>query len=300
MGDMNTQEMNLETLELRYGDLRVRQSSMEKNLLSSLSEQGQESPVIVVQNGDRSVVIDGHKRVRALKRLKADTVRVAIWEMTEEEALVTHYRMSAYGSPNAFEEGWLIEKLHRRWAWSLGEIGKRMLKSKSWVSRRLSLVDSLPGWLTEDVLSGKIGVHAAATYLVPLTRGNTPGVKELISEITDLDLSDREIKDLTVSYQGAKAEVRKKIAADPGLFLKARAVAKADPVLNEVENRCEKNLVIIGNICLGLVKSLPEALNTESDSAARKAIHTAWVRCEEKIKWLEKTAATLFGGRYAG
>ena len=103
-----------------------------------------------------------------------------------------------------------------------------------------------------------------------------------------------------MSYQGAKAEVRKKIAEDPGLFLKARAAANADPVLNEVENRCEKNLGIIGNICLGLVKSLPEALNTESESAARRAIHSAWVSCEEKLKWLEKTADTIFGGPYAG
>src|SRR3989338_1704401 len=132
---MKTVEMNVGALELRHESLRVKHPSAEKNLLSSLSEQGQQSPVIVVKDGDRLIVIDGHKRIRALKKLKADTVQVVVWDMTEAEALTCAYRMNTGGVRHAFEEGRLIETLHREFRLTLREIGNKMLKSKRWVSR---------------------------------------------------------------------------------------------------------------------------------------------------------------------
>jgi ParB/RepB/Spo0J family partition protein len=294
-GGMKTVEMNMGALELRHETLRVKQPGLEKNLLSSLSEQGQQSPVVVVKDGDRPIVIDGHKRIRALKKLKADTVQTVVWEMNEAEALAAHYRMSATGSRNAIEEGWLIEKLHRSFRWTMGEIGKKLLKSKSWVSRRLALVEAMPASLTEDVVSGRVGVHAAATYLLPLTRVNTPGATDLVRKIAELDLTNRQIKELTVHYQGSKTEVKKKIVEDPALYLKVRTAVTMNSTWNEVENRCVKNLSIVGNICVGLVKSLPEALPTESAGPAREAIVKGWVGCVEKFRWLEKTAATVLG-----
>jgi ParB family chromosome partitioning protein len=299
-GGMNTREMNLEALELRHEMLRVKQPSMEKNLLASLSDQGQQSPVIAVQDGDRMVIIDGHKRVRALKRLKAGTVEVMVWEMPEAEALAAHYRLSAQGSRNSFEEGWLIETLHRSFGWTLGEIGKKLLKSKSWVSRRLSLVEECPAALAEAVLNGRVGVHAVVAYLVPLRRRNTPEARVLVEKLPDLDLADREIRAVVTSFGTAGAEVRKKIAEDPVLYLKAREATQTESFLNDMESRCVKNLTIVGNICVGLVKSLPEALPTEAESSAREAIQRAWAGCEEKFLWLKKTAATVLGAPCAG
>ena len=276
---MNTREMNLEALELRHETLRVKHPSQEKNLLSSLSESGQQSPVVVVRDAERFVVIDGHKRVRALTKLKADTVRVVVWEMTEADALACAYRMSDGGARHAFEEGWLIEKLHRVWKWTLGEIGKKLLKSKSWVSRRLSLVEELPEWLTEAIVQGRIGVNAAVVYVGPLWRHNTMEAKTLVEKMQALDLTDRQMRELSAGYQAAKPEVRKKIVEDPALFLKARAAVTTDSSLTDVESRCVKNLTIVGNIAVGLVKSLPEALPTESAGAAREAILKAWTGC---------------------
>ena len=61
--------MNLEhhQLELRYERLRVRRPDRERRLLSSMSEHGQQAPIVVVAgSSDGSyVVIDGHKRIRA-------------------------------------------------------------------------------------------------------------------------------------------------------------------------------------------------------------------------------------------
>lgn len=287
-------------LELRHENLRVKQVSAEKNLLSSLSEQGQQSPVIVVREAERWVVIDGHKRIRALKKLKADTVQVVVWEMTQAEALACMYRMSAGGVRHAFEEGRLIETLHREFRWTLREIGQKLLKSKSWVSRRLSLVEEMPEWLTEAIVEGRMGVNAAVVYVGPLWRHNSSEAKALVEKIQALELSDRQIRELLVCYRTAKPEVKKKIGEDPALYLKARQAAQATADLNEPESRCVRNLTIVGNICVGLVKSLPEALPTESTGSIRETIHKAWADCDEKYRWLEKTAATVLGDSRVG
>ena len=69
---MNTVEAALSSLEIRYD--RLREAGVEKGLLASLSEVGQQTPVMAIQDGARYVVIDGHKRVRALRKLKAEQV----------------------------------------------------------------------------------------------------------------------------------------------------------------------------------------------------------------------------------
>ena len=108
-------ELPLDSLDLRYTGLRARRPALEKRLVASLGEAGQQSPVVVVPAGEagRYVVIDGHKRVRALIKLRADVVRAAVWEMPAVEALVTAYQMASGAGWNAVEEGWLAWELVR-------------------------------------------------------------------------------------------------------------------------------------------------------------------------------------------
>jgi len=56
--------------------------------LVSLSELGQQLPVVVIEERPNFILIDGYKRVRALKRLARDTVRATSWQMAEAEALL--------------------------------------------------------------------------------------------------------------------------------------------------------------------------------------------------------------------
>ena len=84
-------ELEFHQLDLRYEPLRVRRAEVERRLLGSLSESGQQVPIVVVAQSDeagRYVVIDGYKRVRALRRLGRDTVAAMEWPVSEAEALV--------------------------------------------------------------------------------------------------------------------------------------------------------------------------------------------------------------------
>ncbi|MEK7110017.1 MAG: ParB N-terminal domain-containing protein [Patescibacteria group bacterium] len=298
---MQTREIGLETLELKYEGLRSRRPAQEKKLLACLDEAGQQSPIIVVRSAvaGRYIVIDGHKRVRALKRLKMDVANASAWEMDDAEALVRTYQMDSQGRRDAFEEGWLVAQLHRVWKWNLGEVAKRLLRSKSWVSKRLALVEELPEWMAEEVLSGRIGAHAAANFLAPLTRGNAEEGKLLAERIRGLGLTNRQIGELYACYRTSGALVRRKIVEDPALFLRAKAAARhGDAQLGEKESWCVKNLELVGNVSLSLARGLPEALGCDVALQARERLLGAWRRCHEHFTVLVKTAEAL--ARQAG
>lgn len=295
---MRVVELNLEALDLKYARLSVRQPAAERRLLASLGESGQQSPVIVVAGAEagRYVVVDGHKRVRALKRLKADVAKAAVWEMPEAQALATAYQMGAQGKRDAFEEGWLVAELHRAWRWSLGEVAERLVRSKSWVSKRLALVEELPDWMAEEVASGRLGAHAAANFLVPLTRVNAEDGRRLVEKLRGLALSNRQLGELYACYRASPAAVRRRIVDDPALFLKARSAAKearSEDGLDEKQQRCVKNLDLIGNVSLGLARSLPEALNYDTPWRARKRLVEVWTASREHFGMLAAVAARL-------
>jgi hypothetical protein len=81
-------DLEFHQLVLRYERLRVQQPARERRLLASLAEAGQQIPIVVVIGGSAYVVVDGHKRVRCLRRLHRDTVAAVVCEMPEAEALI--------------------------------------------------------------------------------------------------------------------------------------------------------------------------------------------------------------------
>ena len=292
---MEVTEINLDALELKYERLNVKRGAEERKLLASLGESGQQSPVIVVRGGEdwRYVVIDGHKRVRALKLLKTDVARAAIWEMSEAEALAASYQLTSHGGRNAFEDGWLVAELHRMCKWTLGEVSVRLVRSKSWVCKRLALVEELPEWMAEEVAQGRIGAHAAANYLAPLTRVHSQEGRLLVERIRGLGLTNRQIGLLCASYRSAGRELRRRIAEDPGLFLKAGAAAGRDGGLGEKGNRCLKNIELIGRVSLSLRHNLSETLHCEGTEAEKERLSGAWVICQARFEGLVKTASAL-------
>lgn len=293
---MQTSEINLDALELKYVRLSVKCGTAERKLLTSLSESGQQSPIIVVRGAEagRYVVIDGHKRVRALRQLKADVARAVVWASGEAEALAASYQITSQGGRNAFEEGWLVAELHRICGWSLGEVGVRLVRSKSWVCKRLALVEELPEWMAEEVCQGRIGAHAAANYLVPLTRVHSAEGRQLAENIRGLGFTNRQIGQLCAGCRVGGREQRRRIVENPALYLKASAAASRDAVLSEKGARCLKNITLIGQISLGLARNLAEAINSEGQTAEQARLGAAWKVCRARFNDLARTAAAIW------
>ena len=222
-------------IELRYERLRRTSAERERRLCGSLVELGQQTPVVVVQSGEggRHVLVDGYKRVRALIRLRRDTVRAVCWELSEVEALLLERLMRTSEPDSALEQGWLLSELRDRFALGLEELARRFDRSPSWVSRRLALVGELPTAVQEKVRSGAIPAHAAMKHLVPLARAKREDCERLCEVLAPLRPSTRQVAKVCAAFTVGNSKVRTLLLGDPGLFLRAQEAACKPPELAE-------------------------------------------------------------------
>jgi hypothetical protein len=197
---------------------------------------------------------------------------------------------------NALEEGWLIYELCRNCGWTLEEAAKTLNRSKSWASRRLGLVESLPEAVLDGVQKGKIGAYAAVKYLLPLARANTKDCETLAKTISEHALTSRQVEILYSHYTQGSKTVAQKIMEDPIRFLKAYEQAgkgTQDPALSEIENRALRQMELIGNVALGLTRNLPQVLGYDALETARLTLWSAWRKSCQRLALLQETAAAL-------
>lgn len=298
---MQVLEVNVAALDIRYSRLRVRERRRETQLMASLEEHGQQDAICVVAEGDgRWVVMDGYKRVRALKRLRRDVVKAVVWEMQPTEALAAAYRAGSGPSYNALEEGWLIYELHRVGKWDLGKVAGAMRRSKSWASRRLGLVEDLPDGVLEGVRRGELGAWSAMKHLLPLARANAAACERLGIKIVEARLSSRQVAVVCEHFARRGVDVRERILEDPARFLKALEASvrgSQDPALSEAENRANKQLELLGNVALGLTRGLPQVLGYDAGEVVRAKLWSAWERSRKRWALLEETVAALKAAR---
>jgi ParB/RepB/Spo0J family partition protein len=221
-------DLELHQLTLRFERLRKRRPREERSLLVSLTEIGQQLPVVVIQEAPSFILIDGYKRVRALKRLARDTVRATCWQVAEAEALLLE-RGLRRGSEDALDQAWLLAELQERCQWSLEELARRFEHSKSWVSGRLALLQALPASIQEQIRAGSISAHAAMKYLVPLARVNAAAAQALATAMTPLKPTSRQVGALYAGWQAGTERTRELIVQSPQIYLQAQATRATAP-----------------------------------------------------------------------
>jgi ParB-like chromosome segregation protein Spo0J len=215
-------ELELGQLDLRYEALRTRSAAREQRVLASIAQVGQQLPIVVVRDAQVPVVVDGYKRVRALRRLRHDTVVAIAWELSEADALVLERLLRAGSADSAIEQGWLLREMGARFGLGREELARRFDRTPSWVSRRLALVGELPASVQSHVRSGAIGAHAAMKYLVPLARANGGDCIKLADAIAPSRPSSRQMAELYATYVSSNAEARELCVRDPLVVLRAR------------------------------------------------------------------------------
>lgn len=221
-------ELELGQLDRRYESLRRRDPTRESRLLSSLAGHGQQAPVVVVAGeGGAHVLIDGHKRVRALAQLRRDVIEATAWSLSELDALVLERQLRAGNADDALEQGWLLRELRERFGLTGDELARRFDRSGSWVSRRLALVsEELPVEVQERVRRGVLCAHGAMKHLVPLARANAGDCLRLVTALGERSPTSRQVGELVAAVLHGGEEPRKLVLADPWLYLRALAESR--------------------------------------------------------------------------
>ena len=232
VSESSIQALEFHQLDRRYEHLRVRNRGRQRRLLASLADSGQQTPVVVVAvpgKPDCYRVIDGYKRVAALEQLGRDTVQAVIWPMNESDALVLDRSMRFSEPESALEQGWLLSELEHRFGYTLEDLARRFDRSVSWVSRRLALVELLPGAVQQQVRAGAITAHVAMKYLVPVARANLDDCRSMADAFARHRFSSRQAGALYAAWRDASPEIRQRILDSPELFLKAQHQARPQP-----------------------------------------------------------------------
>jgi ParB-like chromosome segregation protein Spo0J len=269
-------EIAIETLDVRYERLRRSDPRREKRLLASLAEVGQQFPILVVDGeGGAVIVVDGYKRVRALRKLGREMALAARWDISEADAVMLEGLMRDGGGDGPLEQAWRLKELRDRFGLSGAELARRFDKSVSWVSRRLALVNALPGAIQDHVRRGAIAAYGAMKFLAPLARANLDDCLRIADGIAPLAPSTRQMHELYSAYMAARGETRRKIAENPALYLRACAES-ADPEIETTAGRMLlDDLGMIGGVTKRVHKRLREGIVRRIRDEERHEIVTA-------------------------
>ena len=276
-------EVELHQLELRYEALRKRAPLAERALLGSLAEHGQQLPIVVVQEQARFIVIDGYKRVRALKRLARDTVRASDWQLPEMEALLLERQLRC-AAEDALDQAWLLAELQERFGLTLEELARRFERSKSWVSRRLGLIQTLPQSIQAQVRAGALAAHAAMKYLLPLARANAQAAARLAVTIAPLKLTSRQVGALYAGWHSGTPATRELILEQPQVYLQAQAtISPASPSPSE---RWLHDVGALGGIARRARRTLEGGLLQQLLKQERLEVEQGFARMRSEVQRL--------------
>jgi ParB-like chromosome segregation protein Spo0J len=225
-------QVELNELVLRYAELRVRDANRQTRMRASLAADGQQSAVTVIATASvaphRFVLVDGYLRVAALRALGRDVVDAVCLELSEADALIMAHRLDEVGRRSALEDGWLLEELLSRHGLKQEELGTRLSRSRSWVSRRLSLVLVLPEVAQDAVRDGRLPAQAAMKYLVPLSRDKRVACERIVTNLGREPVTEREMGRLYTGWRTGDGAQRERIEQHPRLFLRADETTRPD------------------------------------------------------------------------
>ncbi len=218
-------QLEFHQLDRRWEHLRARQPRLQRRLLASLAETGQQTPIVVVvapDHPERYLVIDGHKRIAALQQLGRDTVEATVWAMSEAEALLLERSLRFGRQETALEQGWLLAEMEQRFGYSIEELARRFDRSVSWVSRRLALVELIPEAIQQQVREGAIAAQVATKYLAPVARVNRDHCQRMATAFVQHHCDARQAGQLYAAWRAGSRVARERILAEPELFLKTQ------------------------------------------------------------------------------
>ncbi|MGE5727235.1 MAG: ParB/RepB/Spo0J family partition protein [Gemmatimonas sp.] len=166
-----TRLVQIAPLGERLSALRLCEATALASVGRSLAQHGQLSALTLFATGDGLEIIDGFKRVRAARALGWSTLLARIDDVGSIDAKLRLRELHDRRGLTELEEAWLVRSLYREDHVAQPEIARRMGRDKSWVWRRLMLVESLDPDVQADVRLGLIAARSAVA-VSRLPRGN--------------------------------------------------------------------------------------------------------------------------------
>jgi len=244
----------LSSIDERYSSYRLIYPKAEKLMFESIDRYGQLTPVVVAEPWEgRYLLIDGFKRLRASRSLKRPDLRATVLQAGERalKAAMLHLNRKTH-SMTAMDEAVIVQALYREHNLTQVAIGTLLGFHKSWVCRRLALIERLDAEVLEQVRLGLIG-PTILRELGKLPHGNQSAALDTIRKHR---MTSRESSQLvTLLMEGPRWEIDN-ILYFPESILSQREPDR--PASNKKLNQVVKELSYINRRCSGLLQRIQE------------------------------------------
>jgi hypothetical protein len=176
--------VRLDELGDHFRRYRLRVPQAVQAMAQSLRRWGQCAPIVATLRQERPQVLDGFTRWEAARQVRGmNTLLVRLVELDDRWAKAAMFGLNQTGRrPYELEEAWLVQALVREDGLTQSEAAELLGRHKSWVCRRLALLEKLAAEVRQELEVGLL-TPTAARELARLPAGNQ-------SEV--LDVSRRE------------------------------------------------------------------------------------------------------------
>lgn len=207
----------LAQFDLSLAGMRIMNPYWISRLQDSMWLHGQLQPVVVREHEGKYQIIDGFKRYYIAMDMMIKTLQCQVLDIDLQQAklLILSYNQP-HQSMEAWEEAMVLEDLLKTHNLSQQSLSKLTGYSRSWISRRLSLIGKIDEQVASEIRMGTI-TSSQARALIKLPRGNQ---MEVARVIVDLGLSSRQSDRLVDAFLKAEDEDQQRdILTYPGKIL---------------------------------------------------------------------------------
>ena len=220
------EEILLSKFDLSLSGMRIMNMTRIHQVEKSMRLHGQLQPVVARVHDGNYQLIDGFKRLYAAEDLMIETLQCHLLKIDLKQAkvLLLSYNRSRQ-TMETWEEAMILHDLQKTHSLDQRSLARLTGYSRSWVSRRLSLIEKMDEDISSDIMMGVLtGSHARA--IIKLPRGNQMKVAQAI---IDYRLTSRQSDTLVDAFLEAENESQQRYV----LTYPDKVLEKKEPEANE-------------------------------------------------------------------
>ncbi len=208
-----TMTMSITKIAERFAPLRIADPAAEQAMLRSMVKYGQQTPVVVCRIDDGALeLLDGFKRLRAGRQLGIKELTVRTLDVGLRACKAAMLLLNRVGRPiTSMEEALVVHSLCHEDGLNQVEIAVLLNCHKSWVCRRLALIERLCDEAQESIRLGLLPASLGAE-LARLQRCNQ---EELLKVIHEQRLTWRESRQVVTALLTRPKKEHERIFNNP-------------------------------------------------------------------------------------
>jgi len=197
----------------RFAPLRIANPVAEQAMLRSMVKYGQQTPVVVCRIADGAPeLLDGFKRLRAGRQLGIKELTVRTLDVGLRACKAAMLLLNRVGRPiTSMEEALVVHSLCHEDGLNQVEIATLLNCHKSWVCRRLALIERLCDEAQESIRLGLLPASIGAE----LSRLQRCNQEHLLAAIRRQKLTWRETREVVAALSSKPQREHEAILKDP-------------------------------------------------------------------------------------